>query len=193
MIEDPGEGGPPTSIAAAPTVKCSAAAQSTADSGHTMQMAKSNRVAYIWSPQLESLTSDLPSNRERSKYVHSLIRVMNLLDLGDAVSPADLQADGGSVGRDCYATDPYDAVPQDSAAAIGGKARVVRPDLQLGGREMLERYHTKGYLGKSSHWIGLRRNLITAAGIVDSLVMEVTKSLTPRRPDLRCTVDRPRF
>jgi hypothetical protein len=156
-IGDPGEGGPLKATVAAPTLARPTTAQPAEDDGHTAQTAIPKRIAYIWSSQLESLASDLPSNRERSKYVHSLIRVMNLLDLGDAVTPADLQADGGSIGRDCYATDSYDAVRQGSAAATGGKARVVRPDLELGGREMLERYHTKGYLGKSWNWIELCR------------------------------------
>lgn len=116
---------------------------------------QAKRVTYIWSPQLESLASDLPSNKDRSKYVHSLTRVMDLLDLGPGVSVDDLQADGGSVVLEEYARDPYELVG-GSAASVAAtsarrdqplKARVVRPDLTLGAREVLERYHAEAYLG----------------------------------------------
>lgn len=103
------------------------------------------RVAYIWSSSLERLSSALPSNPDRSMHVHSLIRVMDMLDLGDP-SP-DFQMEGGSVGHDTHAAS-WDAplVPRSSSDR-GSKARVVMPDLQLGQRGWLERYHSPRYIG----------------------------------------------
>lgn len=96
------------------------------------------RVAYLWSEDMQAAADQLPSNLGRSSVVHDLIRDLDLLDNGGV--PRDLERDGrqGDAGR--------------RSGGVGARgdllrARVVRPDIQLGNEDNMKRYHDPKYVG----------------------------------------------
>lgn len=132
------------------------------------------RVSYLWSPSLQRLSDDLPSNVGRSSMVHDLIKSLGLLDfeelkgrLSEGGKKED--GDGGSEDDDDNEGDrdeiqnedkqEADGEPQrrtpDSPAELSThaqdeKATVVLPDPSLGTKTCLLRYHDRSYIGESS-------------------------------------------
>lgn len=132
------------------------------------------RVSYLWSPSLQRLSDDLPSNVGRSSTVHDLIKSLGLLDFeelkgrlsekgkkedGDGESDDDDDNEGSRDEIKNENKQEADGEPQRrtpdiptglSTQAQGDKAIVVLPDPDLGTKTCLLRYHDRSYIGESS-------------------------------------------
>lgn len=132
------------------------------------------RVSYLWSPSLQRLSDDLPSNVGRSSTVHDLIKSLGLLDFeelkgrlsekgkkedGDGESDDDDDNEGSRDEIKNENKQEADGEPQRrtpdiptglSTQAQGDKAIVVLPDPDLGTKTCLLRYHDRSYIGDSS-------------------------------------------
>ena len=106
-------------------------------------------VSYIWSQQLEDVANDLPSNIGRSSVVHSLVRELGLLDDIDS-QVVELPGSDGCVKesdeRREVSTASHTPDLLESATSCR-RARVVKPDMTLGTRDRLLRYHSGSYVG----------------------------------------------
>lgn len=132
------------------------------------------RVSYLWSPSLQRLSDDLPSNVGRSSMVHDLIKSLGLLDFeelkgrlserdkkgnGDGESEDDDDSDGDRDEIQIEDKQDADGEPQRrtpnsptelSTQPQGEKATVVLPNPSLGTKACLLRYHDRSYIGESS-------------------------------------------
>ncbi|OXC68348.1 hypothetical protein AYX13_03051 [Cryptococcus neoformans] len=129
------------------------------------------RVSYLWSPSLQRLSDDLPSNVGRSSMVHDLIKSLNLLDFeelkerfskndkaededGKSEDDDDNEADRIGVknvgdkqgaGGEHQGRTP-DSPTESPTQAKHNKATVVFPEPSLGTKACLLRYHDRSYI-----------------------------------------------
>nr|XP_031863426.1 uncharacterized protein CI109_001302 [Kwoniella shandongensis]KAA5530498.1 hypothetical protein CI109_001302 [Kwoniella shandongensis] len=169
----------------------------------------SSRVAYIWSQDLQDVADDLPSNVGRSSMAHGLIDSLGLLDHtqepedggsdeedDDDVDGAVEESAGGGDGEDGATTkskkqdQSSDQIDQtelrntiDDSPSLLRTAKVIAPDLSLGTKTCLLRYHDKAYVGVLSRPPSAFWEIVdlTPASIVERLLRSHTDD-TPDDP-----------
>lgn len=92
------------------------AAVSYGDDSLLLDETSHRRVAYVWSQQLEDVSSELPSNVGRSRQIHDLVRALHLLRQVD--DEEEDVSDGGTLAQPrARVISPVQATRRDLAQA----------------------------------------------------------------------------